>query len=100
MKVATVTVTLLKVPLKRPYRTPYGERNAQWFVVAHLTTTEGVAGLGYVDITSPSLVAPVAAATRELGQLLVGAGVLQFHSADLPVCGGASLVAGDGLHPV
>jgi L-alanine-DL-glutamate epimerase-like enolase superfamily enzyme len=81
MKVAAVEVSLLSVPLDRPYRIPMGDITHKWHVLAQVTTTDGVVGFGYDVVIQQALVRPIAAAARELSAHLVGMHVLELEAA-------------------
>jgi len=81
MKVETVTVQVLKVPVDRPYRAGRMEIQFNWHVLARLTTADGVQGFGYVVALQQNFVKPLAAATRELAGQLVGMHVLEVEAA-------------------
>lgn len=72
MKIAEVSVDLLKVPLKEPYFAAGKQITNYWHVLARVRTKDGIEGFGYVVLLNDSLVRPLTEATRELGQLLVG----------------------------
>ena len=66
MKIAQVKVDLLNVPLERPFQAAGREVRNYWYVVAHVLTSDDVAGFGYVIMLQDELVPSLAAATREL----------------------------------
>jgi L-alanine-DL-glutamate epimerase-like enolase superfamily enzyme len=72
MKIASVAVDLLRVPLEQPYFAAGKKISEYWHVLARVRTADGVEGFGYVVMLDASLVRPLTEATRELGQLLVG----------------------------
>ena len=76
-----MAVDLLRVPVERPYQAGGRVVDANWHVLARLTTTDGVEGFGYVVYPRPDLMAAIAQAARELGEHLVGADVLQPEAA-------------------
>ena len=67
--------------MERPYRAAGRPVNASWHVLARVATAGGVQGVGYVVSVRPALVRPLAEMARELGQLLVGASVLEVEAA-------------------
>src|SRR3954447_3513816 len=81
MKIASVAVSIVKVPLDRPYEAAGRQVGANWHVLAQLTTTDGVMGFGYIVALNQMFVRAVASATHELGQLLVGMSVLEAEAA-------------------
>jgi L-alanine-DL-glutamate epimerase-like enolase superfamily enzyme len=72
MKISAVSVDLLRVPLVEPYFAAGKKISDYWHVLSRVRTTDGVEGFGYVVLLDASLVRPLAVATRELGQLLIG----------------------------
>ena len=81
MRITGVDVSVLEVPVERPYRAAGRPVNASWHVLARVATAGGVQGVGYVVSVRPALVRPLAEMARELGQLLVGASVLEVEAA-------------------
>lgn len=79
--IADVRVDLLRVPLDAPYFAAGKKITAYWHVLARIRTTDGVEGFGYVVLLNDSLMRPLADATRELGQLLVGMDVFEPEKA-------------------
>lgn len=79
MKIASVTVNLLKVPLARTYESGGREVKGFWHVLTRLTTDDGVQAFGFSFFQQESLVAAVLSATRELGRELVGRSVLDVE---------------------
>jgi len=77
MRIASVTVDLLKVPLVQPYMAAGNRISEYWHVLARVTTDDGVEGFGYVVLLNAALVKPLADATRELSQLLKGMHVFE-----------------------
>jgi L-alanine-DL-glutamate epimerase-like enolase superfamily enzyme len=80
-QIVDVRVDLLKVPLEKPYFAAGKEITSYWHVLARLRTRDGVEGFGYVVLLNDQLVRPLADATRELGQLLVGMDVFTPEKA-------------------
>jgi L-alanine-DL-glutamate epimerase-like enolase superfamily enzyme len=80
-QIADVRVDLLRVPLDTPYFAAGKKITAYWHVLARIRTTDGVEGFGYVVLLNDSLMRPLADATRELGQLLVGMDVFEPEKA-------------------
>lgn len=72
MKIASVTVSVLKVPLERAYQAAGREVGANWHVMAEVTTTGGVTGFGYIVALREMFVRAVSSATRELATLVTG----------------------------
>jgi L-alanine-DL-glutamate epimerase-like enolase superfamily enzyme len=81
MQIVGVAVDLLKVPLKDPYFATGKKITDHWHVLARVTTKDGIEGFGYVVMLNDSLVRPLADATRELGQLLVGMRIFEPEAA-------------------
>jgi L-alanine-DL-glutamate epimerase-like enolase superfamily enzyme len=72
MRISSVTVDLLKVPVDPPYFAAGKKITDYWHVLARVRTSDGVEGFGYVVMLDASLVRPLADVTRELGQVLIG----------------------------
>jgi L-alanine-DL-glutamate epimerase-like enolase superfamily enzyme len=81
MQVATITVDLLQVPVERSYVAAGRPVDANWHVLARVTTTDGIQGVGYIVYPRPDLMAAIAQATRELSEYLVGTNVLEVEAA-------------------
>ena len=81
MHISAVTVDLLQVPLEQPYFAAGKRISDYWHVLARITTSDGIEGFGYVVLLDASLVRPLADATRELGELLVGMQVFAPEAA-------------------
>ena len=81
MKIASVTISTVKVPLDRPYEAAGKSVGANWHVLAEIETSDGVAGFGYIVSLNPMFIDAVASATRELGKLLIGLNVLDTEAA-------------------
>jgi L-alanine-DL-glutamate epimerase-like enolase superfamily enzyme len=81
MNIASVSVSVLKVPLDRPYQAAGREVGANWHVMAEITTTDGAHGFGYIVALREMFVRAVASATHELGRLLIGVSVLEAEAA-------------------
>lgn len=75
MKIKTVDIRVLKVPLDNPYRAGGRAVGANWHVMAEITTTDGVTGFGYIVALNQMFIGTVATATRELAALLPGMSV-------------------------
>ena len=72
MKIASVSVSLLRVALPEPYVAAGRVVDANWHVLAEVETTDGVRGFGYVVALREMFCRAVASAARELGTLVVG----------------------------
>lgn len=81
MKIAQVTVNVLKVPVDRPYVAAGRTVDANWHVLARITTSDGVEGVGYIVYPRPDLMTAICHAARELGEHLVGMSVLEPEAA-------------------
>jgi L-alanine-DL-glutamate epimerase-like enolase superfamily enzyme len=81
MKIKTVDVRILKVPLDQPYTAAGRSVGANWHVMAEVTTEDGVTGFGYIVALNQMLIGTVAAATRELAPLLTGMSVAEPEAA-------------------
>jgi L-alanine-DL-glutamate epimerase-like enolase superfamily enzyme len=57
------------------------EVDSYWHVLARIRTKDGIEGFGYVVVLNDSLVRPLALATHELGQHLIGAHVFEYEAA-------------------
>jgi L-alanine-DL-glutamate epimerase-like enolase superfamily enzyme len=81
MRIKEVAVDLLKVPLEKPYLAVGKKITDYWHVLVRIKTQDDIEGFGYVVLLNDSLVRPLADATRELGQLLVGMSVFEPEAA-------------------
>src|SRR5919108_2002043 len=81
MKVADVAVDVLQVPVERPYTAAGRAVDANWHVLARITTADGVQGFGYIVYPRRDLIPAVAQASRELGEYLLGTNVLEVEAA-------------------
>lgn len=81
MKIASVAIDVLEVPVADAYVAAGRTVDANWHVLARIRTTDGVEGFGYVVKLGPQLVQPIAQAARELGESLVGLNVLDTEAA-------------------
>jgi L-alanine-DL-glutamate epimerase-like enolase superfamily enzyme len=81
MKIASVDVGVLRVPVDRPYVAGGRTVDANWHVLARVTTSDGVAGMGYVVYPRPDLMTTIGHAARELGEHLIGMSVLEPEAA-------------------
>ena len=81
MKVEHVEVSVVRVPPDTPYQAGGRTVDAYWHVLARIRTSDGVSGFGYIVALNAALVQSVASASRELGQQLVGANVLEPEAA-------------------
>jgi L-alanine-DL-glutamate epimerase-like enolase superfamily enzyme len=81
MKVVDVAVDVLQVPVERPYTAAGRAVDANWHVLARITTADGIQGFGYIVYPRRDLIPAVAQASRELGEYLVGTNVLEVEAA-------------------
>ncbi len=81
MKITQVAVDVLRVPVERPYVAGGRTVDANWHVLARLTTSDGVEGFGYIVYPRPDLMPAIGAAARELGAHLIGMSVLEQEAA-------------------
>ena len=81
MKITQVAVEVVRVPVERPYLADGRTVDANWHVLARITTSDGVEGVGYIVYPRPDLMTTIAAAARELGEHLVGMSVLEPEAA-------------------
>jgi L-talarate/galactarate dehydratase len=81
MKITRVTVDVIRVPVERPYVAGARTVDANWHVLARVTTSDGVEGIGYIVYPRPDLMTAIAHAARELGEHLVGMSVLDTEAA-------------------
>lgn len=80
MKINSVTIDLLKVPLEKPYVAAGKPVDSYWHVLSRVATADGIVGFGYVVVLNDSLVRALVHATRELGQLLIGRQVFEMEA--------------------
>lgn len=80
MKITNVAVDVVRVPVDRPYLAGGRTVDANWHVLARITTSDGVQGIGYIVYPRPDLMTVIAGAARELGAELVGADVLETEA--------------------
>ena len=81
MRIAHVTVSLVKAPVDRPYVAGGREVRGHYYVLARLTTSDGITGFGYGIVMQDELTASLTSATRELAGVLIGRHVLEVESA-------------------
>jgi L-alanine-DL-glutamate epimerase-like enolase superfamily enzyme len=81
MKIARVAVDVVRVPVEPPYTAGGRVVDANWHVLARVTTSDGVEGIGYIVYPRPDLMAAIGSAARELGDNLVGMSVLEPEAA-------------------
>jgi L-alanine-DL-glutamate epimerase-like enolase superfamily enzyme len=81
VKIDTVVVSVVRVPVEKPYAAGGRTVDANWHVLARITTSDGVQGIGYIVYPRPDLMTAIGQATRELGGELVGMSVLEPEAA-------------------
>jgi L-talarate/galactarate dehydratase len=81
VKISQVIVDVLRVPVDRPYSAGGRTVDANWHVLARVTTADGVEGIGYIVYPRPDLMTTIGQAARELGAALVGQSVLEPEAA-------------------
>jgi len=81
MKIRSVDVKVLKLPLDQPYTAGGRAVGANWHVMAEITTEDGVTGFGYIVALNQMFIGTVAEATRELAPLLTGMSVAEPEAA-------------------
>jgi L-alanine-DL-glutamate epimerase-like enolase superfamily enzyme len=81
VKIAKVAVSVLRVPVDRPYMAGGRKVDANWHVLARITTASGEQGFGYVVYPRPDLMTTIGLAARELGEHLIGMSVLEPEAA-------------------
>ena len=81
VKVSGVAVETLQVPVEHSYVAAGRRVDANWHVLARVTTDAGIEGIGYIVSLRQDLVRVVAEATRELGEQLIGVHVLEVEAS-------------------
>ncbi len=81
MKIARVTVDVLRVTVDDAYIAAGRQVDANWHVLARVETDDGVEGMGYIVYPRGDLMHAIAQATRELGEHLIGMDVLGTEAA-------------------
>ena len=81
MKITKVAVDVLRVPVDHPYLAGGRTVDANWHVLARITTSDGVEGIGYIVYPRPDLMTAIGHAARELGEHLIGMSVLEPEAA-------------------
>jgi len=81
VKISQVAVEVVRVPVDRPYIAGGRAVDANWHVLARVTTADGTEGIGYVVYPRPDLMTAIGAAARELGEHLIGMSVLEPEAA-------------------
>ena len=81
VKITQVAVEVVRVPVERPYLAGGRTVDANWHVLARITTSDGVEGIGYIVYPRPDLMTTIGHAARELGEHLIGMSVLEPEAA-------------------
>ena len=81
MKITSVSVSVLRVPVDAPYVAGGRTVDANWHVLARVTTSDGVGGIGYIVYPRPDLMTTIGRAAAELGDHLRGMSVLEPEAA-------------------
>jgi L-alanine-DL-glutamate epimerase-like enolase superfamily enzyme len=81
VKITDVAVNVLRVPVDRPYVAGGRAVDANWHVLARITTSDGVRGAGYIVYPRSDLMTTIAGAARGLGAHLTGMSVLAPEAA-------------------
>lgn len=76
-----VEVDVLRVPVDAPYHAAGRLVDANWHVLARVTTRDGVEGVGYIVYPRPDLMTAIGHAARELGGALIGHSALEPAAA-------------------
>jgi L-alanine-DL-glutamate epimerase-like enolase superfamily enzyme len=97
MRIAKVVVDVLRVPLEQPYQAAGRKVSNYWHVLARVTTHSGAEGFGYVVLLHEDLVRPLAAATRELAQHLIGLHVFEAEAAWAKLARAGALLGPGGM---
>ena len=77
MKISQVAVDVVRVPVEHPYTAGGRAVDANWHVLARITTSDGIEGIGYIVYPRPDLMTTIGSAARELGEHLIGMSVLE-----------------------
>ena len=81
MHITHVEVEVLRVAVEHAYVAAGRQVDANWHVLARVTTADGVQGIGYIVYPRGDLMPAIAQATRELGAHLIGLHVLSVEAA-------------------
>src|ERR1700722_5695525 len=81
MKIKTIAVKVLKVPLDQPYTADGRAVGANWHAMAEVTTEDGITGFGYIVALNGMFGAPGGGGTRELAPLVAGMSVAEPEAA-------------------
>ncbi len=81
MKITGVDVDVLRVAVDNAYVAGGRQVDANWHVLARVTTADGIQGTGYIVYPRGELIRAIAQATRELSEHLLGVNVLDVEAA-------------------
>jgi L-alanine-DL-glutamate epimerase-like enolase superfamily enzyme len=81
VKISQVAIEVVRVPVDRPYTAGGRAVDANWHVLARITTSDGIEGIGYIVYPRPDLMTTIGSAARELGEHLIGMSVLEPEAA-------------------
>ena len=81
MKISQVAVEVVRVPVDHPYTAGARAVDANWHVLARITTSDAIEGIGYIVYPRPDLMTTIGSAARELGEHLIGMSVLEPEAA-------------------
>ena len=59
MKISQVAVEVVRVPVDRPYTAGGRAVDANWHVLARVTTSDGIEGIGYIVYPRPDLMTTI-----------------------------------------
>jgi L-alanine-DL-glutamate epimerase-like enolase superfamily enzyme len=80
MHITRVTVEVLRVAVEHAYVAAGRAVDANWHVLARVTTTDGIQGIGYIVYPRGELMRAIAQATRELSEHVIGSHVLEVEA--------------------
>ncbi len=81
MTITHVAVDVLRVAVEDTYVAAGRQVDANWHVLARITTSDGVEGFGYIVYPRAELMQTIAQAARELSEHLIGLNVLNVEAA-------------------
>jgi L-alanine-DL-glutamate epimerase-like enolase superfamily enzyme len=81
MKIRKITVDVLRVMVDNAYVAAGRQVDANWHMLARVTTADGIEGIGYIVYPRGDLMRAIAQATRELSEYLIGTHVLAVEAA-------------------
>jgi L-alanine-DL-glutamate epimerase-like enolase superfamily enzyme len=81
MKIRKITVEVLRVMVDHAYVAAGRQVEANWHVLARVTTADGIEGIGYIVYPRGDLMHAIAQVARELSEHLIGTSVLEVEAA-------------------